>query len=55
MPLTPGDCRVVQLVRRGNAYWEGEGLIADGILSEIWIGTRGPHVAIHKPAMPVEM
>ena len=55
MPLAPGDCRVLQLARIGSAYWEGDGLIADGVLSETWIGTTGPHVTIHEPQTPMEL
>jgi hypothetical protein len=55
MPLAPGDSRVFQLARLGSAYWEGEGLIADGILSETWVGTSGPHVTIHGPATPDQL
>jgi hypothetical protein len=49
MPLAPGDVRVLQLARIGSAYWDGEGLVAVGVLSESWVGTAGPHVAVYRP------
>ncbi|HEY8087548.1 MAG TPA: hypothetical protein VIF09_06885 [Polyangiaceae bacterium] len=49
MPLARGDVRVLQLARIGSAYWDGKGLVAVGILSESWVGTVGPHVAIYRP------
>jgi hypothetical protein len=55
LPLAPGDRRVLQLAHLGRGYDdELEGLVAGGILSEIWLGTRGPHVAMLAPtSVPV--
>ena len=47
LPLVPGDRRVLQIARLGFEYGQTTGLHADSILSEIRIGTEGPHVTIH--------